>query len=443
MSKKVKIAYDYFNGKYPIINNLSTMDIAYEHYGYNPRRMWEICNPIQTMRVLDNHLFEFIPSFILKDNDVFLYEITLRAEMSGDRNRYGLDLLEYMLGNIDLPEKIEHNIKYNNGYLLIEYMTESYLGDMELDMFHSYFTKYGIPLNKIIYYTGSINGSDAYRKYCNKKNIAERMNVIAFEWFEWLSSIQLQELQGLLPKEKDFNKVEKSFLCYNNKYRHWRADLYTIFYKHDLLKDSYFSMFETCDHWGDDWKSFYHSEKHATSYRDDIKNELNITDKDIEYLNSILPLVIDKTVNEWDRIKLIAPEPNLFYQSLVSVVTETNFVSMDVFFTEKTWKPIANCHPFILIGPYKSLEYLKSLGYKTFSDFFDESYDDEAEHGQRLLKIGKLCKEINEWSTQKKKDFFYGVNDITTHNFNLLKSIYPNNRRLKFWDKFMIETGLI
>jgi hypothetical protein len=202
-------------------------------------------------------------------------------------------------------------------------------------------------------------------------------------------------------------------------------------------------MFETCDHWEGDWKSFYHSEKHTSSYRNDIKDELNITDKDIEYLNSILPLVIDDTINEWDRIKLIAPEPNLFYQSLISVVTETNFVYMDVFFTEKTWKPIANYHPFILIGPYKSLEYLKSLGYKTFSDFFDESYDDEPEHGLRLLKIGKLCKEIDEWSTQKKKDFFYGVKDITTHNFNLLKSIYPNNRRLKFWDKFIIETGLV
>ena len=162
------------------------MDIAYEHYGHNPRRMWALCNPMQTMRVLDNDLFEFIPTFMLKDDDVFLYEITLRAEMSGDRNRYGLELLEYMLGNIDLPEKIEHSIKYNNGYLLIEYMTESYLGDIELDMFHLYFTKYGIPLNKIIYYTGSINGSDTYKKYCNKKNIAERMNVIAFEWYEWL-----------------------------------------------------------------------------------------------------------------------------------------------------------------------------------------------------------------------------------------------------------------
>jgi hypothetical protein len=71
------------------------------------------------------------------------------------------------------------------------------------------------------------------------------------------------------------------------------------------------------------------------------------------------------------------------------------------------------------------------------------AYDDEPKHGQRLLKIGKLCKEINEWPTQKKKDFFYGVKDITEHNFNLLKSIYPDNRRLKFWDKFMIETGLV
>ena len=87
------------------------------------------------------------------------------------------------------------------------------------------------------------------------------MNIVTFEWFEWLSSIQLQELEGLLPKEKDFNRVEKSFLCYNNKYRHWRADLYTIFYKHDLLKHSYFSMSDESGFIYESWADFWYSKK--------------------------------------------------------------------------------------------------------------------------------------------------------------------------------------
>ena len=47
----------------------------------------------------------------------------------------------------------------------------------------------------------------------------------------------------------------------------------------------------------------------------------------------------------------------------------------EMFLTEKITRPILNLHPQIVYCTTGTLEHLKSLGYKTFSDYWDEDYD--------------------------------------------------------------------
>jgi hypothetical protein len=159
-------------------------------------------------------------------------------------------------------------------------------------------------------------------------------------------------------------------------------------------------------------------------------------EEELNHINGKLPMVIDTRTTLKEMVKLVDPAESLYDCSLLSVVTESNFYSTDIFNTEKTWKAIANRHPFILVGPYKSLAYLKSLGYKTFSDFWDEGYDNIESPMSRLLTIIDLCKTIEEWDWQTKKDFFNEVTKITDYNFKLLKSIYAENKRNQFWENF-------
>ena len=157
----------------------------------------------------------------------------------------------------------------------------------------------------------------------------------------------------------------------------------------------------------------------------------NIIDSDkMNELCSTLPAVIDSRKDLKDMIKIIDTEQAVYDSSLISVITESNFYTEDVFNTEKTWKAIANKHPFILVGPKHSLKYLKSLGYKTFSDFFDESYDDIENPTARLMTIVKLCRDIEDWDFNKKRNFFNESVNITEYNFNLLKSVYHNKKKL-------------
>lgn len=48
----------------------------------------------------------------------------------------------------------------------------------------------------------------------------------------------------------------------------------------------------------------------------------------------------------------------------------------DLFVTEKTFKPIAFQHPFMIIGMPHTLKFLHDNGFETYENLFDESYDD-------------------------------------------------------------------
>ena len=149
-------------------------------------------------------------------------------------------------------------------------------------------------------------------------------------------------------------------------------------------------------------------------------------------LQALFPLNIDGITKVSDMEKIINQLYSVYDSTLISVVTESNFVNKQIYHSEKTWKPIANKHPFIIVGPAGSLEKLKSLGYRTFSDFWDESYDLETNDTHRLLRIASLCKSISNWPISKKKDFFYESMHITKHNYKILKSIYTGNKRNDF-----------
>ena len=65
----------------------------------------------------------------------------------------------------------------------------------------------------------------------------------------------------------------------------------------------------------------------------------------------------------------------------------------------------AHCHPFVLISRPNSLEYLKIIGFKTFSDFWDESYDTIVDDFERMNKIYDLIKQLVKKSDEEWVEF--------------------------------------
>jgi len=103
--------------------------------------------------------------------------------------------------------------------------------------------------------------------------------------------------------------------------------------------------------------------------------------------------------------------------SLLYLVTETVATGRRWHLTEKTFKPIALGIPFVIVGTQGSLQYLRSYGFQTFGDLWDESYDD-ATDGERIQKISKLLKDLDRMSVTEKQTMFESAQRIINHNWN-------------------------
>lgn len=106
--------------------------------------------------------------------------------------------------------------------------------------------------------------------------------------------------------------------------------------------------------------------------------------------------------------------PDWYDSTMFSIVSETiTYSKYQLHITEKSFKPIAYYHPFVTWGQEGTLAYLHELGFETYENLFDESYDNEPDQSKRLDIVVKNIVEFDQWKydtvTQQKLQ----------HNYNL------------------------
>ena len=74
-------------------------------------------------------------------------------------------------------------------------------------------------------------------------------------------------------------------------------------------------------------------------------------------------------------------------------------------------------HPFMVLSTKHFLKNLKELGFKTFGDFIDESYDNCDDAGDRIDIISRNLERLD--MTESKK-FYNDTRSICEHNQNHL-----------------------
>jgi hypothetical protein len=89
--------------------------------------------------------------------------------------------------------------------------------------------------------------------------------------------------------------------------------------------------------------------------------------------------------------------PRWYSQTCFSMVLETS-VGDQLFISEKSFKPLAHRHPFLIYGTPGTLAHLRSLGFLTFDHIIDETYDLEPNsnvsgpdmHGNYITSVKRL-----------------------------------------------------
>lgn len=123
---------------------------------------------------------------------------------------------------------------------------------------------------------------------------------------------------------------------------------------------------------------------------------------------------------------------NLYESCCFEIVAET-MVDDICWFTEKTARPIAGKTPFLILSVPGTLRVLKNLGFKTFDSLIDESYDQETNAKDRILKI---CATVSDILKNDPQTFARSSQDIVEHNWHRLAEI-KGYYRLKKDQKFL------
>jgi ABC-type transporter MlaC component len=100
----------------------------------------------------------------------------------------------------------------------------------------------------------------------------------------------------------------------------------------------------------------------------------------------------------------------------MEIVLETLFDDSRLHLTEKALRPIACGKPFMLAATAGSLEYLRSYGFETFSDYIDESYDLETDPVARLTAVIQEMSRIAAMSSADKIVLWNQLHKIADRN---------------------------
>jgi hypothetical protein len=103
------------------------------------------------------------------------------------------------------------------------------------------------------------------------------------------------------------------------------------------------------------------------------------------------------------------------------IVTESRFAQPTANYSEKTFHPMWYKKPFVLGAPPHTLRLLQEHGFKTFSDFWDESYDKCENPEERLLKIFEVIDFINSKTIEELQEMYVQMKPILEHNYNLIQ----------------------
>jgi hypothetical protein len=191
----------------------------------------------------------------------------------------------------------------------------------------------------------------------------------------------------------DTKQIKRHFLSLNYRGSANRQSLLQFITKFDLLDKFYFS-YHGYDRFGVGNKSLY----------DGINNIIGTTwfndQVDLEQLYTKIPVIASAADTLYQQNDWSIGRPEYYADTFASVVMET-YHGEDIFFTEKIFKPIAFGHPFLLCSAAGALDKLKELGFETFDDIFDESYDTINDQWYRFEHILKEIQRITQLSDKE------------------------------------------
>ena len=350
-----------------------------------------------------------------------------------------------------ISEKWKILLKRKNCNILL------YFG-LEHEMPITYFSKIYISLqnnninpNKLFIISNNFSNIDNNLKFLNKFGISNSRKINFLTYYEQLKTKSNEIIDDnitdkfITKSEYDVFKKTKKCLILNRRLHIHRKIFLSLIMYHNIFDSNLISFdFDFEKNRVGDFKQEIYTDRYVDFnflinksnvqeylFNNSIKNKILLGYSKLKEKNKNL-LDVDN-FNSIDGRELEIDDKNLYKETCFSVITETEmFSNHDRYITEKTIKPIQQLHPFIILGPYGTLEYLKKLGFKTFDKWWDESYDLEKNSSKRLLMVYNVFKELNDKSFDEWNKIYKEIKKILIYNRDNLKKYSYKNESIVF-----------
>jgi len=428
MNKKINLVYEWLGPNGPISNNklptagdfmMAQTDAHFQYMKSDFFQKPHYYTRVKNCRLISSHQ---LPT------EVFLYELNFHLYHYRDL-MHNFHPADGLLDQNQIHHEVINRVKDKTAYILVTQLFEGYMQDEFLKGMTDYFNAKHIPLSQIIYLTNCGNGKIVYDEFCEKHKLAPEIKMEYLPTFRVDRANIGDAITESLDNEYTVGPRLKTFLCFNRRYSDHRLLLFLSLSKKNLLDQCYISMAKTQPEAN---RTFKENVKYLLSRI----NPYNFEPNDVIEADNKLPLVLDsEDFSRYPMEQTIDPVRDLYKNSLVNIITETYFFSNIIHITEKTFKPIAFMQPFVMVGSYGSLKHIKEMGFKTFGEFWDESYDLEKDDVKRFTMIMSVIESIASWPDHVKIDFTYAVKDIIEYNLKHLNSM-PNKEIDNFVEKY-------
>ena len=288
-----------------------------------------------------------------------------------------------------ISQRVIDDVNEGKCKIIIDQWSEGHPFDEEwMVALHKLLDSVGIPRNSVHYLTQNhIFISDYNNSFSGDKIKVNQLDYCEIDIFE--------EYEKSFDCEIDFDKKRtKHFMSFNRNEKPHRTKFINFLEDEKLLDEGYVSYQP---------KELYLD----TNFKKPSESE------DSTGFDSVSNSQWFKSGNEY------------YVDSYFNIVTETFFEEPALRFSEKIYKPIIYRQPFILYSTPFSLRQLRSVGYKTFGDFIDESYDEIQDHEKRLDALNEEVKRLCSLSLDELHNQYVKMKDILDSNFenfiNVLK----------------------
>lgn len=318
-------------------------------------------------------------------------------------------IFEYFISNIfnsdyilDIPPEVVQDIKNDRARFVVISTAEGsgFNLDKRLEFIKLQSRAHNIPLNKIIYIDCN----------CVAKNTLDAIGIKNVYYNKWQYGLYHNHDINVISQNILNKKLRnKKYLCLNKGAKHHRAYLVDSLLRLGLAEDALITF----------------PNKHINFSINNFDGEW----AQYQTLKAYVPMILDikDPAIQPDTATPDAPFVNpaalnidIQTSAYINIVTETHY-SKDytrMHLSEKTFKPILSLQPFIIVGQQHSLKCLKEMGYKSFNDFFDESYDNIENDKERFNAIIEQIKIINSKTHEQLANMLYDMHSILMYNYN-------------------------